>query len=322
MLSATTKSIMLLAILTMWLTPLVSCKNSVETPVPSSGDVPNASRIEIDLLSTKYEVQVDNNGKLRTGVQITSHDGTVTLSIDKGSLILDPEGKPPQLIRITINSKTTMPSEGSHMIGTAYIFEPAGTSIDPPLTLTLSYNQKALADAISENDIYIASCEGSAGWVNTQYKRINSENNRIATRVDRFAEFAIMAPLVATSPTPTPTQTVALSTKVDLLYFHPTSRCTTCKYFEERIRYVIATYFQKEVDSGKLELKLFDYLNKANADLVKKYKVVGSQLFINTTVNGVENIRGVGEIYQWGTNKEAFDKGLRAIIQKCLEGEK
>ena len=104
-------------------------------------------------------------------------------------------------------------------------------------------------------------------------------------------------------------------TKVQMLYFHAPIRCVTCLYFEEHIRHTMNTYFLKEVNDGTLTLSLIDIGDEANYPLVEKYKTVGTQLFINTTVDGVENIRNVWEIYSWGTgNDEAFEEGLRQII--------
>lgn len=124
------------------------------------------------------------------------------------------------------------------------------------------------------------------------------------------------------SPPPTTAAAPVVTGKVTLLYFHPAVRCSTCQYFEERIRFAIASYFQQDLSAGRLELKLYNHMDQANAELVRKYKIVGSQLVISTTINGVENIRTVWEIYQWGSNKDAFAAGLKAIIEESIRSIK
>lgn len=133
------------------------------------------------------------------------------------------------------------------------------------------------------------------------------------------ASSPLPSPISTSTPAPPPATTQQTTTvKVDLLYFHPTSRCVTCQYFEERTRYVMTTYFKKEVESGQLTLTLYDFMKKENTDLVKKLQVVGSQLFIKTTKNGVENTRNIWEIYQWGKNAEVFAEGLKSMIAEAL----
>src|SRR4030042_444032 len=58
--------------------------------------------------------------------------------------------------------------------------------------------------------------------------------------------------------------------RVDVVYFHRPQRCVTCLCFEERIRYVVSTYFQNELNSGKLTFGVYNIGDRKNAALVKK----------------------------------------------------
>jgi hypothetical protein len=60
-----------------------------------------------------------------------------------------------------------------------------------------------------------------------------------------------------------------------------------------------------------------------NADIVKKYGAVGSQLFINTVKDGTDNIKDIQDIWSWScrTNKAGFDQRVKNVIEQSLKGE-
>ncbi len=113
------------------------------------------------------------------------------------------------------------------------------------------------------------------------------------------------------------------SDRVDVVYFHRPQRCPTCLCFEERIRYVVSTYFQKELNSGKQTFGVYNIGDSKNADIVKKYGAVGSQLFINTVKDGTDHITDIQKIWSWGcrSNKAGFDQQVKSVIEQSLKGE-
>lgn len=119
------------------------------------------------------------------------------------------------------------------------------------------------------------------------------------------------------SPTTTPT------VKVDLLYFHRPQRCTKCVCFERRVSDVVSEYFQDQIDSGQLTFQILNIGDKENYALVQKYGAIGSQLFINTIINGEEHIKDVQEIWSWECtrNMGRFDREVKNIIELSLYGE-
>jgi hypothetical protein len=108
---------------------------------------------------------------------------------------------------------------------------------------------------------------------------------------------------------------------VDVVYFHRPQRCPTCLCFEERIRYVVSTYFQNELNSGKLTFGVYDIGDNKNTDIVKKYGAVGSQLFINIVKDGTDNIKDIQDIWSWScrTNKAGFDQKVKNVIEQSLK---
>jgi hypothetical protein len=113
----------------------------------------------------------------------------------------------------------------------------------------------------------------------------------------------------------------ALSNRVDVVYFHRPQRCPTCLCFEERIRYVVSTYFQNELDSGQMTFGVYDIGDSKNAAIVKKYGAISSQLFINTIKDGTDHISDIQAIWDWNcrTDKAGFDQKVQSIIQQSLE---
>ena len=111
--------------------------------------------------------------------------------------------------------------------------------------------------------------------------------------------------------------------KVEVFYFHRPQRCTKCLCFEERVKYVVENYFQEEIESGKMSFKIIDLADAQEAETIRKYNAVASQLFINTIIDGSDNIRDVQEIWSWGctSDPEAFDEAIRYLINRSLRGE-
>jgi hypothetical protein len=114
-----------------------------------------------------------------------------------------------------------------------------------------------------------------------------------------------------------------LPDRVDVVYFHRPQRCPTCLCFEERVRYVVSTYFRKEMDSGQMTFGVYNIGESQNADIVNKYGAIASQLFINTVKDGKDNIKDIQDIWSWNcrTNKAGFDQKVKNVIEQSLKGE-
>ena len=125
-------------------------------------------------------------------------------------------------------------------------------------------------------------------------------------------------PIQTTTP---PDESSTVPDRVDVIYFHRPQRCVTCLCFEERVRYVVSTYFQNELNSGKMTFGVYDMGDSKNADIVNKYGAIGSQLFINTVKDGADNIRDIQDIWSWHctSNKQSFDQKVKNVIDQSLE---
>lgn len=135
------------------------------------------------------------------------------------------------------------------------------------------------------------------------------------------------SPALLATPSPTPTNTQVTPTPqpstngtnmVEVVYFHRTQRCYSCRYAGDTTEYAVKTYFADELASGKLVFKMIDVQNKANASIVERYGAYGSSLFINDIVNGIDHIEAVTDIWLLIGKDEAFVNLVKSEIEKHL----
>jgi hypothetical protein len=124
-----------------------------------------------------------------------------------------------------------------------------------------------------------------------------------------------------TGESPTSQDTPGASNVVKIVYFHPHIRCGPCIYVEVRTRENIETYFQSEVDNGRLTFDVYDLGDKKNAAIANKYKAVGSQLFINTIKDGVDHIKHIQDVWmpKYLNDQEAFDELIQQTVRQALK---
>ena len=131
----------------------------------------------------------------------------------------------------------------------------------------------------------------------------------------------------STSPIPSKQASAQLSgpaDKVELVYFHRPHRCDACIYVEERVGYIVDTFFQEESMNGRLTYQIFDLGDKKNAAIANKYGAIGSQLFVNAKKDGTDHIRHIDRVWYWDCldDQEFFDTTVKDIIVKSLYGER
>ena len=118
--------------------------------------------------------------------------------------------------------------------------------------------------------------------------------------------------------TPTPQPSPNRDDWVEVVYFHRTSRCYSCRYAEAGVRYTIETFFEDELASGELVFRVLDVQAKANSDMVNKYEAFGSSLFINDVEEGIDHIEGITDIWFLIGDDEKFVSLVKDEIEKRL----
>jgi len=70
--------------------------------------------------------------------------------------------------------------------------------------------------------------------------------------------------------------------KLEIIHFHGTNQCSSCIAVGNLAEETINTYFSNELKFGKIVFKHINGDLSENSELVKKYEVTGSSLWIGT----------------------------------------
>ena len=68
---------------------------------------------------------------------------------------------------------------------------------------------------------------------------------------------------------------------VEVLYFHGKQRCITCAAIEKNTKETVETLFADELKDGSLVFKSIDISQSENEEIINKYEVTWSSLFIS-----------------------------------------
>jgi len=196
----------LLALSLFWV--LAGCKSDV-SPQTTTGEP--TFELKVDILGRTHIVSLGGEGRLTVSAALASLDGTVILSIDKGTKLLDKDGKPLPYIWIKTEPELLPLAAGAYIIGAAYSLEPQDAAFNAPLKLTLSYDPQEIPEGVREDDVYIVPYDESTGWGSYNYKRVETDKHRVTTQIERFTRYAVLAPTKTSSPQPTKQPTSAPS---------------------------------------------------------------------------------------------------------------
>ncbi len=136
-----------------------------------------------------------------------------------------------------------------------------------------------------------------------------------------LAVWLILAYGISPATSPTSNNSSGLADKVEIVYFHRTQQCYSCRYAEEGTRYTVETYFDDELDSGRLTFQSVDVQDNKNAAIVEKYGAYTSSLFINAIKDGTDHIEEVTDVWLAIGNDEAFVEIVKSEVEKSLSGE-
>jgi hypothetical protein len=89
-------------------------------------------------LTASLSGRLDATGALTEDVQVVSEDGLAVLELPRGTKVLDAQGQPVADISVTAG-RLPLRTDAA-WVGEAYEFGPAGATLDPPASLTISYD--------------------------------------------------------------------------------------------------------------------------------------------------------------------------------------
>ena len=263
---------------------------------PSASDrEPATYELEVDLLDTRNTFSLDSQGRVNTSVQMTSADGTISLSIDKDTILLDKDGKPLQFIHIAIDPTLPLSPEGAYIVGAVYDLRPQEATFNPQLKLTLSYDPDELPEGAKENAVCIASYEDTK-WNTVRYQQVDTERHRVTAEIRQFARIAVLAPEetpLEPPPKPSPEPDLAsipleqaLSSGKPTLAEFGSNTCIPCKQMKPILEELAVGYIDK---LNIVIVEVYEHM-----DLARQYQIMAipTQIFFDSS--GKEVTRHMG----------------------------
>ncbi|HEY9168185.1 MAG TPA: nitrophenyl compound nitroreductase subunit ArsF family protein [Lutibacter sp.] len=107
----------------------------------------------------------------------------------------------------------------------------------------------------------------------------------------------------------------AKGNSIEVIDFHSTNRCMTCKAIEANTKYTLDTYFANELKSGKIVFKIVDVDKKENEKFAEKFEATGTSLFLNVIIDGKEKqVDLTNFAFMKGTDQKTFSDELKQSI--------
>ena len=110
--------------------------------------------------------------------------------------------------------------------------------------------------------------------------------------------------------------------KIEVYHFHTARQCYTCKTLGAYSEETVKTYFQDELDSGKI---VYDHINidePKNEILTKKFGATGSSLIIGINTNdGSFSKQEDTNVFYKISDKNEFMNYLKGVIENKLSGK-
>jgi len=274
---------------------MAGCEVTPTTPPAADGE-PATYRMEVDLLGTRHEVLVDVQGKIKEKVELSSADGEVSLSLKKGTVVTDEDGKPLEFIQVATDSSLPLPPEDAYIIGEVYDLKPEGATFNPQLMFTISYDPQELPEKVKESDIYIVPYDEATGWGRYSYKRVETDKHRVSTQIEYLTRHAILAPMPpapskATPAAPAQTSRIvslkeALSNGKPTLAEFGASTCIPCKQMKPILEQLAIEYEEK------LNVAIVEVYEQM--ELTRSYKIMTIPTQVVFDSSGKEITRHIG----------------------------
>ena len=173
-------------------------------PTGGGGGPPAVITRDIEVVVDEESVfyDISRHGELLEDVWRVCDGCGLTLSIPEGTIALDEEGDPLDIVELTPDeTPLCSPPEDGYIIGTPCNFEPDGASFDPPCEVTVSYAEADIPEDVAEEDLVYGYCdETTLEWVVLEDFEVDTVNNTITARVPEFTTFTILGFVIPPPP--------------------------------------------------------------------------------------------------------------------------
>ena len=93
---------------------------------------------------------------------------------------------------------------------------------------------------------------------------------------------------------------------IKVVKFEPNNPCQGCTNLGNYANETIQRHFPEEYKSGKIVYETVNYQDSKNIELVKKYNVVGSSLYIMVIKDGEEEIIDANDMWNYVWDEEKY----------------
>ncbi|MEN6618784.1 MAG: nitrophenyl compound nitroreductase subunit ArsF family protein [Rikenellaceae bacterium] len=108
-----------------------------------------------------------------------------------------------------------------------------------------------------------------------------------------------------------------VSPKVEVIYFHYTRRCETCKAVEANSKLALEELYVNEVKKGEYTFRSINLDDESSKVLAKKYKIGGQSLVVISN-NNVIDITGQG--FTNAKNLPKLKEEIKKTVEKAIKG--
>ncbi|PIU08727.1 MAG: hypothetical protein COZ85_01205 [Candidatus Moranbacteria bacterium CG_4_8_14_3_um_filter_34_16] len=113
-------------------------------------------------------------------------------------------------------------------------------------------------------------------------------------------------------------QEVKPAEKIQVFLFHSTSRCSSCITAGKYAKETVEQKFSEELKSGKIEFREINVDLPENKEVATKFKASGTSLFINSIIDGQDNIKEDTQVWRLISNEQGFVSYLSDKLNKLL----
>jgi hypothetical protein len=133
---------------------------------------------------------IDNSGEVAEKLQLDSGDGEVKIEVPGGTRAINATGAPLSTIELQLVDEPPPVQSGQYIAGPACDLGPDGSTFEPPLSLTLQYEQSLIPEDTDEANMVLAYFdEGTGQWIELD-SEVDTDLNTVTARVPHFTLFA------------------------------------------------------------------------------------------------------------------------------------
>ena len=136
---------------------------------------------------------ITQEGRFTEDVTAESGDRKVKLFIPKGTTGKNRMGSLLTSIRIQETEERPTPTINAQIVGLVYDIQPSGATFNPPISLTFRYNASEIPRSVSENNLVVATWDGTAmKWVELE-SIVQPEAHTVSTKISHLSIYTVMA---------------------------------------------------------------------------------------------------------------------------------